>query len=147
MQTLAFLKDGLCRVADDLRDVAAARKSLVLPNQQQLLKRRGGAATSSGPEGFVQSQLLSPCPSVASAAMLLAGGSGSEGGVIELPDGTRLEAEQVATKARVEPACSLFSVSFIKLFCTLFFLPFVCYNDRRWAAVCCLIEAVISEPF
>lgn len=98
MQTLAFIKDGLCRVADDPRDVAAARKSLVLPNQQQQSKRRGGATTSSAPDGFVQSQLLSLCPSAASAAMLLAGSNGSEGGVIELPDGTRLEADQVATK-------------------------------------------------
>lgn len=105
MQTLAFIKDGLCRVADDPRDVTAARKSLVLPNQQQQPKRRGGATTSSGPDGFMQSQLLSPCPSAASAAMLLAGSNGSEGGVIELPDGTRLEAEQVATKARAAPAC------------------------------------------
>lgn len=99
MQTLAFLKEGVCRVADDPRDVAAARKPVVLPCQPQQQKRRGGAATAS-PEGFVQSQLLFPCPPAASAAAVLAGGSGNEGGVMELPDGTRLEAEQVAMKAR-----------------------------------------------
>lgn len=97
MQTLSFLKEGLCRVADDPRDVTAARKPVVLPCQPHQQKRRGGAATAS-PEGFVQSPLLLPCPPAASAAALLAGGSGNEGGVMELPDGTRLEAEQVAMK-------------------------------------------------
>ncbi|KAL8453085.1 hypothetical protein Emed_000955 [Eimeria media] len=94
MQTLSFLKEGICRVADDPRDVAAARKPVVLPNQQQQPKRRGGAAAA-GSEGFMQSQLLFPCASAASAAALLAGTSGSEGGVMELPDGTRLEADQL----------------------------------------------------
>ncbi|KAL8456056.1 hypothetical protein Emag_000131 [Eimeria magna] len=99
MQTLSFLKEGICRVADDPRDIAAARKPVVLPNQQQQHKRRGGAAAA-GSDGFMQSQLLFPCASAASAAALLAGTSGSEGGVMELPDGTRLEADQVAMKAR-----------------------------------------------
>ncbi|OEH79867.1 actin-like family protein [Cyclospora cayetanensis] len=99
MQTLSYLKEGLCRVADDPRDVASARKPIALPNQQQQPKRRGTAAAFT-PEGFIQSQLLFPCSSAASAAALLSGSSGNEGGVMELPDGTRLEAEQVAMKAR-----------------------------------------------
>ncbi|KAL8433191.1 hypothetical protein ACSSS7_004079 [Eimeria intestinalis] len=99
MQTLSSLKEGICRVADDPRDVAAARRPVVLPNQQQQPKRRGGAAAAAL-EGFLQSQLLFPCASPAPAAALLAGTSGSEGGVMELPDGTRLEADQVAMKAR-----------------------------------------------
>lgn len=99
MQTLSFLKEGLCRVADDPRDVAAAQRPVVLPSQHLQPKRRGGAAVAS-PEGFIQSQLLFPCAPAASAAALLAGSSGNEGGVMELPDGTRLEAEQVAMKAR-----------------------------------------------
>ncbi|KAL8275850.1 hypothetical protein Esti_000413 [Eimeria stiedai] len=103
MQTLSYLKEGICRVADDPRDVAAARKPIVLPNQQQQPKRRGGTAAA-GPEGFMQSQLLFPCASAASAAALLAGTSGSEGGVMELPDGTRFEADQVAMKARAGEA-------------------------------------------
>ncbi|XP_026192862.1 actin-related protein 4 [Cyclospora cayetanensis] len=98
MQTLSYLKEGLCRVADDPRDVASARKPIALPNQQQQPKRRGTAAAFT-PEGFIQSQLLFPCSSAASAAALLSGSSGNEGGVMELPDGTRLEAEQVAMKA------------------------------------------------
>lgn len=99
MQTLSFLKEGLCRVADDPRDVAAARKPVVLPSQQQQQQpKRRGAAVGAAPDGFLQSQLLFPCVSPASAAAVLAGSGGNEGGVMELPDGTRLEAEQVAMK-------------------------------------------------
>lgn len=98
MQTLSFLKEGLCRVADDPRDVALAQKPIALPSPQQQTKRRG-VATS---EASGSSQLIFPCSTGASAAALLSGGSGVEGGVMELPDGTRLEAEQLATKARYD---------------------------------------------
>ncbi|CDJ36395.1 actin-like family protein ARP4a, putative [Eimeria mitis] len=94
MQTLSFLKEGLCRVADDPRDVTFARKPILLPSQQQQAKRRGGAAGAS-PDCPTTSQLLFPCLTGASAAALLASGSGSEGGIMELPDGTRLEADQI----------------------------------------------------
>ena len=97
MQTLAYLKEGLCRVADDPRDVASARKPFMLPSQQQQPKRRGGASTASA-ESFMQPQLLFPCSSATSASALLSGSSVNEGGLMELPDGTRLEAEQVAMK-------------------------------------------------
>ncbi|CDJ46626.1 actin-like family protein ARP4a, putative [Eimeria brunetti] len=97
MQTLSFLKEGLCRVADDPRDVTFARKPIVLPSQQQQAKRRGGGAAAS-PDSPAASQLLFPCLTGASAAALLSSGSGSEGGIMELPDGTRLEADQVAMK-------------------------------------------------
>lgn len=97
MQTLSFLKEGLCRVADDPRDVTFARKPILLPSQQQQAKRRGGGAAAS-PDIPAASQLLFPCLTAAPAAALLSSGSGSEGGVMELPDGTRLEADQVAMK-------------------------------------------------
>lgn len=96
MQTLSFLKEGLCRVADDPRDVALAQKPIALPSPQQQAKRRGVATA----EASGSSQLIFPCSTPASAAALLSGSSGVEGGVMELPDGTRLEAEQLATKAR-----------------------------------------------
>lgn len=98
MQTLSFLKEGLCRVADDPRDVTIARKPILLPSQQHQAKRRGGGAAVS-PDCPATSQLLFPFSTAASAAALLSSGGGSEGGLMELPDGTRLEADQVAMKA------------------------------------------------
>ncbi|CDJ65320.1 actin-like family protein ARP4a, putative [Eimeria necatrix] len=80
MQTLSFLKEGLCRVADDPRDVALAQKPIALPSPQQQTKRRG-VATS---EASGSSQLIFPCSTGASAAALLSGGSGVEGGLPEI---------------------------------------------------------------
>lgn len=96
MQSLAFLKEGFCKVAEDPQDVAAARRPLSaawFSSDGQRRKANASAETSE------KQRLLTLCPPATAAASLISTGGG-EAGVLELPDGTRLEADLVATKVR-----------------------------------------------